>query len=77
MAMRYASKFLGLAVCLSLISACDSVKSVEYYKDNPDKAQKISTECLTKQATGEFQKMSDKQKQNCSNAYKAMIGLRF
>lgn len=55
---------------LLALTACTKVQTVEYYKENPDKAQATMIKCENKKQKGE---MNEKELENCSNAIQAYM----
>lgn len=59
------------ALSILTLAACTKVESVEYYKEHPDKAEKVFAKCEEK---GE--KMNEKEQQNCKNAIKGYMSVK-
>ncbi|MGX7835339.1 EexN family lipoprotein [Campylobacter fetus subsp. venerealis] len=56
-----------LVVGLLSLTGCfeQEIKTAEYFKDHPDEMEKVIAQCQ------KAQKMTDSQKQECENAFKA------
>ncbi|CDF65938.1 EexN family lipoprotein [Campylobacter fetus] len=56
-----------LLVGLFSLTGCfeQEIKTAEYFKDHPDEMEKVIAQCQ------KAQKMTDSQKQECENAFKA------
>lgn len=62
--------FVFLAILsINSLTACEKVKTTQYYRENPDDRAKVLQKCRDESEKGN--KLEDKLAENCKNAHRA------